>query len=74
MARLQSNTTIYGTANVLGQLLVGTSTANNSGNITSGSLVVTGGAGISGNLYASFVYSNNQDVIVTSLMYSVAFG
>jgi hypothetical protein len=51
MALLKSNTIIYGTANVQSVLAVGGVTPNNSVNISTGSLVVTGGVGISGNTY-----------------------
>jgi hypothetical protein len=51
MARLQSNTTIYGTANVQSSLNVGYVTPFTSTSNTTGSLVVTGGVGISGNTW-----------------------
>ena len=52
MAKLQSNTRIYGTANIDSVLVVGNITPNNSTSNVTGSLQVTGGAGITGNLYA----------------------
>lgn len=53
MARLQSNTTIYGTANVQSTLYVGSVSSNNSTSNTTGSLIVTGGVGVSGNVNVS---------------------
>lgn len=51
MAKLQSNTRIYGTANIDSVLVVGNITSNNSTSNVTGSLRVTGGVGITGNLY-----------------------
>jgi hypothetical protein len=53
MARLQSNTTIYGTANVQGTLFVGSVTPSTSNSNTTGSLVVTGGIGLTGPIYST---------------------
>jgi hypothetical protein len=65
MALLKSNTIIYGTANVLGQLVVGSVSSNASVNISTGSLIVVGGAGISGNLYTgNVVFSSNSTGII----------
>jgi hypothetical protein len=60
MARLNSGTRIFGTANVDTTLLVGTVAASNSSSPTSGSLLVTGGIGATGNIYAA------GNVVVTS--------
>jgi len=51
MALLKSNTIIYGTANVQGNLTVGSVFSNTSVSNTTGSLIVVGGVGITGNLY-----------------------
>jgi hypothetical protein len=53
MAQLLSNTRIYGFASTDGQLSVGNVTSYASTSNTTGSLIVTGGAGISGNVYTS---------------------
>jgi hypothetical protein len=53
MARLQSNTTIYGTANVQGTLYVGSVSSNTSTSNITGSLVVTGGIGLTGPIYST---------------------
>ena len=58
MALLKSNTIIYGTANIQSVLTVGAVTPNNSISSTTGSLIVYGGAGITGNVYANAVYAN----------------
>ena len=50
MALLKSNTIVYGTANVLSTLTVGAGASNTSTNTSTGSLLVYGGAGITGNL------------------------
>lgn len=55
MAKLQSNTRIYGTANIDSVLVVGNITPNNSTSNVTGSLKVTGGAGITGNLYTGSI-------------------
>jgi hypothetical protein len=52
MALLRSNTIIYGTANVQSVLTVGAVTPNTSISNTTGSLIVSGGVGITGNLYS----------------------
>jgi hypothetical protein len=52
MALLKSNTIIYGTANIQGQLVVGSVSSNASVNISTGSLIVVGGLGVSGNIYS----------------------
>jgi len=62
MALLLSGTRIYGTANVDSTLLVGTVSSNVSTSNTTGSLVVTGGVGISGNVYSSNVFVLNDVV------------
>lgn len=51
MALLKSNTIVYGTANIQGNLVVGSVFSNTAVSNTTGSLIVVGGAGISGNLY-----------------------
>jgi hypothetical protein len=56
MAKLSSGTRIYGTANVDNLLFVGGVTSANATNTTSGSLQVTGGVGITGNLYVGTAY------------------
>ena len=55
MALLKSNTIIYGTANILSVLTVGAVTPNNATSNTTGSLIVYGGVGVTGNLYANTV-------------------
>ena len=62
MALLLSGTRIYGTANVDSVLVVGNVTPNTSTSNTTGSLVVNGGIGISGNVYSSNVYVLNDVV------------
>jgi len=52
MAKLLTGTRVYGTANVDNVLTVGNVTPVNSTSNTTGSLVVTGGVGITGNLYS----------------------
>lgn len=52
MAKLNSGTRIFGTATVDSTLVVGNSSPTNSTSNTTGSLVVTGGVGITGNLYS----------------------
>jgi hypothetical protein len=74
MALLQSNTIIYGTANVYSVLTVGAVTSNNSVNTTTGSLIVTGGVGVSGNVYAGNVYSNGALVLTSEPYGNAAFG
>lgn len=51
MAQLLSNTRIYGFANIDGQLSVGNVTSYSTTSNTTGSLIVTGGMGITGNIY-----------------------
>lgn len=51
MAQLQSNTRIYGTGSFDGQLIVANVSPVISTSNTTGSLVVTGGVGITGNVY-----------------------
>ena len=53
MAKLLTGTRIYGTANVDSVLVVGNVTSNNSTSNTTGSLIVTGGMGITGNVFMS---------------------
>ena len=67
MALLKSNTIIYGTANIQGQLVVGSVSSNASVNISTGSLIVVGGAGISGNLYTG-------NIILSSTVSGITFG
>ena len=81
MALLKSNTIIYGTANIQSVLTVGAVTPNNSISSTTGSLIVYGGAGITGNVYANSVYanglfyaSNNQPWVMGGGSSSVALG
>ena len=52
MAKLLTGTRIYGTANIDNQLIVGNITPVTSTSNATGSIVVTGGVGISGNLYS----------------------
>jgi len=52
MAKLLTGTRVYGTANVDSVLRVGNTTPVNSTSNTTGSLIVTGGVGVSGNLYS----------------------
>ena len=62
MALLKSNTIIYGTANIQSVLTVGAVTPNNSISSTTGSLIVYGGVGITGNVYANSVYANGLEL------------
>jgi hypothetical protein len=55
MAKLLTGTRVYGTANVDNVLAVGNVTPVNSTSNTTGSLVVTGGAGITGNVHVGNV-------------------
>jgi hypothetical protein len=55
MAKLLTGTRVYGTANVDNVLTVGNVTPVNSTSNTTGSLVVTGGAGITGNVHVGNV-------------------
>ena len=71
MARLQSNTTIYGTANVQSSLNVGYVTPFTSTSNTTGSLVVTGGMGITGNLFMSS--ANNFYTTTASVSYRLGW-
>ena len=66
MALLKGNTQIYGTANIQSVLVVGNITPNNATSNITGSLQVTGGVGITGNLY-----SGN---IVLAAANSITFG
>jgi hypothetical protein len=72
MAKLLSGTRVYGTANVDNVLLVGNITPVVATNTTSGSLIVTGGAGISGSLYANAVYSNGSIVLTSEPIANIA--
>jgi hypothetical protein len=58
MAQLLSNTRIYGFTNIDGQLSVGNVSSYSATSNATGSLIVTGGAGISGNVYSSAIYTN----------------
>jgi hypothetical protein len=60
MAKLQTGTRIFGTANVDSTLVVGNIFSANSTSTTTGSLQVTGGVGISGNVYTSNVSITNN--------------
>ena len=71
MAKLQSNTRIYGTANIDSILVVGNITPNNSTTTTTGSLQVTGGVGITGNLYVTAAYANTITLINTNTYASI---
>ena len=62
MAKLLSGTRIYGTANVDSTLYVNGTTASTSN--TTGALVVSGGVGVSGNVYATGLYDNGIEVLV----------
>lgn len=67
MALLKSNTIIYGTANIQGQLVVGSVSSNASVNISTGSLIVVGGLGVSGNIYSS-------NILFSSTSSGITFG
>lgn len=67
MALLKSNTIIYGTSTVQGQLTVGSVSSNASINTATGSLVVVGGLGVSGNVYTS-------NIILSSTSSGITFG
>jgi hypothetical protein len=67
MALLKSNTIIHGTANIQGQLIVGSVSSNASINTATGSLIVVGGAGVSGNLYTS-------NIILSTTSSGITFG
>jgi len=62
MALLKSNTIIYGTANIQSVLTVGAVTPNTSVNTSTGSLIVIGGVGVSGNVYANGIYDNGVEL------------
>ena len=62
MAKLLSGTRIYGTANVDSTLYVNGTTASTSN--TTGALVVAGGVGVTGNVYATGLYDNGIEVLV----------
>ena len=62
MAKLLTGTRIYGTANVDGALMVGNFYPVNSTSNTTGSLVINGGAGVTGNLYSGALYSNKLSI------------
>ena len=59
MAKLQTGTRIFGTANVDSTLVVGNISPTNSTSNSTGSLIVTGGVGISGNLWSDKVFISN---------------
>ena len=67
MALLKSNTIIYGTANVQGQLVVGSVSSNASIGTSTGSLIVVGGLGVSGNIYSS-------NILFSSTSSGITFG
>jgi hypothetical protein len=58
MAKLQSNTRIYGTANIDSTLIVGQITASSSVSTNTGTIQIIGGMGVSGNVYAANIYAN----------------
>ena len=58
MAKLQSNTRIYGTANIDSTLIVGQITSSNSVSTNTGTLQIIGGVGVSGNVYAANIYAS----------------
>ena len=64
MAKLLSNTRIYGTSNVDSVLAVGTVTPNTSTSNITGSVIVTGGVGVSGNV---FISTNNNQLAYNSV-------
>ena len=64
MAKLLSDTRIYGTSNVDSVLAVGTVTPNTSTSNVTGSLQVTGGMGVSGNV---FISTNNNQLAYNSV-------
>jgi hypothetical protein len=49
-------------------------TGTNSTSNTTGALQVQGGLGVTGNVYATKVFENGQDVIATALAFSIALG
>lgn len=57
MAKLLSGTRIYGNTTIDTYLVVSGTNASNS--ITTGAVVVTGGLGVSGNIYSTAVYADN---------------
>lgn len=60
MAKLQSGTIIYGSANVYASLTVGANgTQNTAVSNNTGTLIVYGGAGVTGNVYAGAVYTDS---------------
>jgi hypothetical protein len=58
MAKLQSNTRIYGTANIDSTLIVGQIVSSGSLSTNTGTIIVFGGVGVSGNVYAANIYAN----------------
>jgi hypothetical protein len=71
MAKLLTGTRIYGTANVDSVLVVGNVTSNNSTSNTTGSLIVTGGMGITGNVFMSA--GNNWQSTTSSQSYRLGW-
>jgi hypothetical protein len=63
MAQLSSNTRIYGFTNIDGQLTVGNVTSYNANSTLTGSLLVVGGVGVRGNVYAEGIYDTGTRVL-----------
>jgi hypothetical protein len=70
MAKLLTGTRIYGTANVDSVLRVGNTTPANSTSNTTGSLIVTGGVGVSGNIYVGGTSAGINGVYTDILRYA----
>lgn len=66
MAQLRANTRVYGNTSIDSILVVANVTPYAATSNTTGSLIVTGGAGISGNVYADAMYSNNSVVLTAN--------
>lgn len=58
MAKLQSGTRIYGTANIDSTLIVGNVTSSNATSNTTGTIQVIGGMGVTGNIYVGNVFTS----------------
>ena len=74
MAKLQSNTRIYGTANIDSTLIVGQIVSTSSVSTNTGTIQIIGGVGVSGNVYAANVYTNGLFYAANGLPISTGGG
>lgn len=63
MAQLQANTRIYGPASIDGRLLVANVFAISATSNTTGSLIVAGGVGVTGNVFADAIYDSGVELL-----------